>query len=400
MRKIWIIALTYVRLAFTTPITLVMAFIMPIIFTAVLGAAFSGNPDADPRVPVLAVNEDGGAMATVILRRLQDSAVVRLVSGDELPATRAEALAAIKTYRRVLVLPAGLSETALAGEPVAAEFLVDLNNLRTDAARQEILAVLVDLNSALSVAQTATAQAEAIRAFAAADKKAAFFQNALALAETALATPPVTVRAETATQLTVLDGNSQSSPGNLVTFGLITLLASAIVLVEERNQGTLKRLVASPISKSTLLMGKTLGPLLVGIIQMAALIAAGQLFFHVQWGRSPLALVMVVLAFDAAAVGIGIFLSTVVRTSAQAVGIMIAASMVMGALGGAWWPLDIVPKFMQTVGHFFPSAWAMDGFQAIILRGASPSAVLLPTGVLLGFAIVFFGLGVWRFKYE
>lgn len=400
MRKIWIIALTYVRLAFTTPITLVMAFIMPIIFTAVLGAAFSGNANTDSRVPVLVVNEDGGAIAIAILRHLQDSEAVRLISGDKLPATRAGALATIETYHRVLVLPAGLSESALSGKPVAAEFLVDLNNLRTNAARQEILAILADLNGALSVAQTATAQAEAIQPFASAEEKTAFFQNALALAETALTTPPVTVRAETATQLPTLDGASQSSPGNLVTFALITLLASAIVLVEERNQGTLKRLVVSPMSKSTLLLGKTLGPLLVGIIQMAVLIAAGQLLFHVQWGRSPLALVMVVLAFDAAAVGIGIFLSTLVKTSAQASGIMVAASMTMGALGGAWWPLDIVPKFMQTLGHAFPSAWAMDGFQAIILRGAEPSAVLLPTVVLLGFAAVFFGLGVWRFKYE
>ncbi len=400
MRKIWMIAQTYVKLAFTTPITLVMAFIMPIIFTAVLGVAFSSGSNTDTRVPILAVNEDGGVMADAILNRLNDSSAVRLISGDALPTTRTDARSAIKNYHRVLILPAGLSESALSGTPVTTDFLVDTNNLRTSAARQEILAILSDVNGAISVAQTATDQAEAIRPFASTTEKNAFFQKALALAETELADPTITIRAEKATKLASLDGNSQSSPGNLVTFGLITLLATAVALVEERNQGTLKRLVASPISKSTLLIGKTLGPLLVGIIQMTVLIVVGQLFFHVQWGRSPLALVMMVLAFDIAAVSIGIFLSTVVKTSSQAVGIMIAASMTMGALGGAWWPLDIVPTFMQRLGHFFPSAWAMDGFQAIILRGASPAAVVLPTVILLGFAVVFFSLGIWRFKYE
>jgi len=278
--------------------------------------------------------------------------------------------------------------------------LVDVNNLNTSAVQQEVLAVLARVNGALGTAHTATAQAETISPFKSAAEKTDYFQNALTLALKELSNPTLTVTAEKATQLNVLDGTSQSSPGNLVTFGLVTLLATAIVFVEERNNGTLKRLVASPLSKPTILAGKTLGPLLVGIIQMAVLILAGQLIFGVQWGRSPLALIMVVLAFDLAAVSIGIFLSTVVRTSDQAVGIMIAASMAMGALGGAWWPIEIVPKFMQTAGHFFPSAWAMDGFQAIILRGAPPSGVIVPTAILLGFAVLFFGLGIWRFKFE
>jgi ABC-2 type transport system permease protein len=89
-----------------------------------------------------------------------------------------------------------------------------------------------------------------------------------------------------------------------------------------------------------------------------------------------------------------------VRTNDQAVSIMIGASMSMAALGGAWWPIDIVPTAMQQFGHLFPSAWAMDGFQAVILRGAGLNEVLLPTTMLLGYALLFFVLGVWRFRFE
>ncbi len=400
MRKIWLIAQTYMRQTFMSPIMLLMAFVMPLIFTAVLGAAFSGGATADNRLRVLTVDEDGGAIAKIIIEQLDNSEVVRPASGENLPATRAAALAKIDSFHRVLILPAGLSAAALAGKPVATELLVDANDMNANAAEQEIQAILANVNGAIGAAQTATAQAAAIQPFASEAEKTAYFQSALTSALQALANPTITVASEKATRLGTLDGNSQSSPGNLVTFGLVTLLATAIVLVEERNTGTLKRLVASPVSKPALLAGKTLGPLLVGIVQMAVLIAAGQILFGVQWGRSPLALVMVVVAFDLAAVSIGIFLSTIARTAEQATGMMVAASMVMGALGGAWWPLDIVPDFMRTAGHFFPSAWAMDGFQAIILRGASPAAVLLPTAVLLGFTVLFFGLGVWRFKYE
>jgi len=55
---------------------------------------------------------------------------------------------------------------------------------------------------------------------------------------------------------------------------------------------------------------------------------------------------------------------------------------------------------MQALGHLFPSAWAMDAFQAIILQGATASDVLLETGILLGYAVLFSALSVWRLKFE
>ena len=74
--------------------------------------------------------------------------------------------------------------------------------------------------------------------------------------------------------------------------------------------------------------------------------------------------------------------------------------MAMAALGGAWWPIAVTPPPMQALGHLFPSAWAMDAFQAIILQGATASDVLLETGILLGYAVLFSALGVWRLKFE
>jgi ABC-2 type transport system permease protein len=52
------------------------------------------------------------------------------------------------------------------------------------------------------------------------------------------------------------------------------------------------------------------------------------------------------------------------------------------------------------VGHVLPTAWAMEGFQNLVLRGLGLSAVLLPAGLLLAYAAAFFGLAVWRFRFE
>ena len=186
----------------------------------------------------------------------------------------------------------------------------------------------------------------------------------------------------------------------VVMFGMTTMLGVGIVLVQERRMGTLLRLLTTPASKASILAGKFAGTFMLGLLQTAILILFGQIVFDVPWGRDPLALTVVVFAFSLAVVSLGILFATLVQTEEQAGNIMVGASMVMAALGGAWWPITITPRWMQTLGHVFPSAWAMDAFQAIIMQGATAGEVLPQAGILLGYAVVFFALGVWRLKFE
>jgi len=78
----------------------------------------------------------------------------------------------------------------------------------------------------------------------------------------------------------------------------------------------------------------------------------------------------------------------------------LVAMFVFSAMGGAWFPLEFTSKTFAAIGHLVPTAWAMDGFQNIVQRGLGLSSVLLPAGVLLAFAIAFFALAVWRFRFE
>ena len=411
MRKIFALARNFVQLSLRSPITLIMAFVMPVIFTAALGAATGGfsRPSGDDRTQILVINEDDGALATAILKAVDSSSVIRLrqpAAGETLPASKAAALEKLDDYDRLLFLPAELSATLLAGQAVSGEFYVANRNEQTRAAQAEIAAIFAQVGSAVQTAKLVTEQAEKLTPFVNPAERASYFTQALSSAQRKQAESAVTIRRELAVaaggaEATLIpDGTNQSSPGSLVNFGLVNLLSCAIVFVNERVNGTLRRLVTSPLSKFTLLAGTIVGPVVMGILQTVLLVGVGQWVFGVAWGRSPLALAVVALAFILAGVSMGIFISTLVRTGDQAVSMMIGASMSMAALGGAWWPLEITPPFMQRIGHFFPSAWAMDGFQAVILRGASVAQVALPTLVLLGFAAFFFLLGIWRFRYE
>ena len=384
--------------------TLIFSLILPVLFTVVTGvgmdAAFGG--DGDNRYPVAAVDEDGGVLASEVLDLLAESEVVRLEFVSE-TQTR-EMLKDEEAYAAVL-LPAGFTEGLMNGQAMEADFLF-ANVSAADRVRGEIQAVMSRVGAAVAAAQTAVDEAETVAGFAGDAERQIYFDAALAAAREKLDPPPVGVEIEVATALEKEDafanftGPSQSSPGMVVMFGMTTMLGVAIVLVQERRLGTLRRLLTTPASKVSILLGKFAGTFLLGLLQTSILILFGWAVFDVPWGQEPLALTAVVFAFSLAIVSMGLLFATLVRTEEQAGSVMTGAAMAMAALGGAWWPMAITPKFMQTLGHLFPSAWAMEAFQDIILRGATLNDVLPQVGVLLGYATLFFALGVWRLKFE
>jgi ABC-2 type transport system permease protein len=88
------------------------------------------------------------------------------------------------------------------------------------------------------------------------------------------------------------------------------------------------------------------------------------------------------------------------KTEEQVIMYCMIPMFLLSALGGAWMPLDVTGKAFQTIGHFLPTAWGMDGLQNIIVRGLGLESVLLPSGIMLAYAVALFAVGAWRFKFE
>jgi ABC-2 type transport system permease protein len=93
-------------------------------------------------------------------------------------------------------------------------------------------------------------------------------------------------------------------------------------------------------------------------------------------------------------------LATLLRSEAQAGAITLLLTLTLAPLGGAWWPLEIVPDWMQTLGHVSPVAWAMDSYSSLIFFGGTLMNVLPYIGVLAAMAAIFFAFGVARFRIE
>jgi ABC-2 type transport system permease protein len=93
-------------------------------------------------------------------------------------------------------------------------------------------------------------------------------------------------------------------------------------------------------------------------------------------------------------------LSTILKTRAQLSAITAVLAIAMAMLGGCYWPIEIVSPFMRQLGMLTPNYWTMQGLVSVVVRGQGIGVILTPTVVLLGFAGVFFTVGLARLRLE
>lgn len=391
LRKIVDIALLYLETTFRSRGTLFSAIIMPLIFTIVLGQAI-GNPGGGGPAAwsVQVVNEDNDSLSNDLVQRLESDPLL-----DVQAAPRDEALAILAEEETVavVIIPEGFSIAIEEGANTTIEFHTNglANEVQiVDAAVQ---AAIAEIRGAVAAAHTAVQAANLD------------FDQTLVLAQNKWQSPPIMVSTEAVTRFedrsnNIAVGVAQSAPGMMIMFSMFFMLGGASTLVQEREDGTLRRLLVMPIKKIVILLGKLEGVYISGLIQVTILILVGALLFGVNWGEAPLALALMVLCYAFAITSLGMLMAALVRTQAQVDSITTIVVLAMAPLGGAWWPLEIVPDWMRTLGHFFPTAWAMDGFSDIVTRGLGLQDILLEAAALLGFGIVFLAIGIWRFRYE
>jgi ABC-2 type transport system permease protein len=193
--------------------------------------------------------------------------------------------------------------------------------------------------------------------------------------------------------------SSLFATGQLITWSFIPLLALSAMFAYERQKGTLRRLLITPTHRATYLLGTITGQVAIAVVQMLLLVLFGIVVMGLNWGHAPGALAVMLLASTLAAASLGTALGAVVKTESQASGLSIMLGMTMALLGGCWYPIELFPQFVRTAVKVLPTSWAMQGLLDIVVRGQGVRAVLPEAGVLLGFAALFFAVGVCRFRY-
>jgi ABC-2 type transport system permease protein len=397
MAKIVAIAWKDTLLAFSSRSQLLFFIILPVIFTFILGSAFSNDADSD-RVFLIVIDLDGSQLSAALIDQLENSGTV---AAEVLPAAEAEARFANEDVPALLTIPAGFGARLLNGRTATVDLQKTANDLSAESADQAVERAVAAVNRPLLIGRRTVTTMEGLQPFDSEQAQSAAFRESVALAQEALSQSPDRVRVS---QVTVgnndFDAVAQASVGQLVTWVFIPLLGTSALFASERTRGTLRRLVVSPARKSTFLLGAISGQMGQALVQMALLVIFGIAVMKVDWGQSVPALAVILVTFGLASVALGVAMGTFIKTSSQASNLSIAAGMAMALLGGAWLPMEIFPPGAQTVAKFLPTTWAVQGLNELVMRGGNLADILLPAAVLTGFAVLFFAIGTWRFRYE
>lgn len=399
------LALNDLKQIFSDRKTLIFIIVMPVAFTFFMGFVYrSAEQPEDPRLPLGWVdNESEGLLSQKLFKMLTDSQAVKLVELD--------ASEAVEQFRQgklagVLLIPEAYSIQALAGLPVQLTLQADLTTTNGQALQQVLDTYLSHLLSSLEIAQINASLVESQQPFASeAEHQAeieAAFQSALqAWAETAASGSLVVVEKAIAQEPSQpLGGNpyNQSSPGILVQFAIFQTFPTAVILVQERRNRCLQRLMTTAIRPSGIIAGHWLAMFVVVFLQAALLIIFGQLVLKVNYLGSPLGTLLVTVGLCLWVASMGLLIGVIAKTEELVVIYALIAMAVFSSLGGTWMPLETTGKLYSTIGHLTPAAWAMDGLQNILVRKLSASSTFQPSLILLGYAVLFFILAVWRFR--
>lgn len=365
---------------------LLLIFLVPILFFSIFALIFSrGVGQTRKQVHVAFINDDQGDAAAKIIRQVvarpELTPLKRIgTTTPDWPLNRlSRALISQHNVDVVVYFPPSFSFPPMVSAPPA----IQVVNEGSDPISSQVVHALL-------------AQAVAIES--ARQRPQPFSQVFLASATRAphpVANAGGQQRTATIEDLNIFAANKQQpkiamyAAGIAVMFLLFSANGAGASLLEEREAGTLERLLTSQLSISQLLLGKWLYIATLGFVQTSTMFVWGQLVFGVDLvGHWP-GFALMALATTSATASFALFLATLCRTRNQLNGVSVVLVLSMSAIGGSMIPRYIMSESMQRLGRYTFNGWALDGFQKIFWYDLPVSAIKTEFLVLCSMALLF-----------
>ena len=336
--------------------------VVPVVVITIIAEALFASGDG-PKLRVPIVNEDQGPVASAFLKLLAEHA-------EPIEMDRAQAERQVRDLNRApaaIVFPQGLSKGYLQGRTTEILLLTDPAQ-SVDLQTVKVLLLLMDKEAA-ALADPLT-------------------EDRIALKEQNL----------TGNRLSVTNFE-HNVPGFAIMFVLLAVVfGTSMSMHDERDWGTLPRLLVAPAGFTWMLLGKLGARLVVGMVQMLALFAFGHWMFAVSLGSSMIAFLLLTFAVVFATVALGMFAAGLSATREQTLPVSLSMVMAFSALGGLWWPSSITPEWMRAIAPVVFTTWAMAGMNDLVLRDRGVASVLVPVGVMSLYGIVLLVVGLWLYR--
>ncbi len=459
MRKLWILTLKEIRLAFRDRGLIITMLVTPLVITLVIAGAFgNGGGSALSDIPVLLINKDAGFLGEELVDVFAMEDVAHLVQPETLPGSEEEAararVASDEAAVLVIIPPEFSAQLYPFGETAQDILGVDFETWQEDEApelteeqwqtlimayaqsqqtassapievelyaspdwRISTMVVKSIVTQGLMQLQLTTHGYDAIisriiRAQMASDDLAMGDQdNAQAeLAETfsGLGDGQSAAELEQSYDLPIrLRIESPSGRGfswldysaasQAIIFLMFAVTAGGRTLLAEQEGGTLPRLLITPNPSLTILVGKMTGIAVTGLMQMLLLWGATSLV-GAYWG-APLAVLVSMAALVLCASGVGAVISAWAQSPSQAGAIGTAFTLVAAAISGSFVPRFNMPAWVQTVSLVTPNAWGIEIFSNL-QNGKSLQEILPLLGGTLALTVVYYILGLIGFRRQ
>ena len=356
-------------------------FVLPMLIILLLGAAFGGAQKA--RIGLL--DRDRGPLARQFVGALSTRHSTQILRyGNQAALQKAVARGDVDA---ALVIPAAYDRRLRLGQSVALSYFG-----RPTSVAQQLRPTMQSV---------ASDQGRTIAAAQALEQPGLSFAGALQRARAAAAvTPGVNV------VLSAADGGPyNATPGRfeqgasteLVLFIFLTSMTGAAFVIETRRLGIGRRILSTPTSTRTIVIGQLLGRLAVALVQALIIVAGTALIFGVSWG-DPLGGAAVILCFSLVATGVATLVGSLCATEQQAQPVAFLLGLGLAALGGSMAPLEVFPATARKIAHLTPHAWANDAFSKLLRHGGDLVSVLPQLGVLLAFAALATTVAIWRLQ--
>lgn len=413
------------RLFFSDRRGVIMAFILPIALASFFGSIFSGN-SGPTRIPVAIVDEDQSAISKAIVTAVGADANLALST----PAAD-DARAAVKAGKTTVgvIIPRGFGEQAgraffgSAQKPELAMLYdpskrAELGLVRGIMTEHVMRAVSSQVFSAQEGPRIIDETLASMDGYQLPPEQKATLKQMLTSARSFYGSLPantpaggaaggafsmpyrVAEAAVTSGDLVAYNGYAHSFAGMGIQFLLFSAIDLGIGVLLERQRGLWKRLRSAPLSRMTLLGGKALSGTVITLMTLLVSFGFAIVVFGVRISGSIAGFLAVCLACAMMAAAFGLLIASLGRTPAGSRGMSVMAVLLMVMLGGAWVPTFIFPVWLQKLTVVIPARWAVDGLDAMTWRGLGWQAAVMPTAVLLGFALLFVGVAINRFRWE
>ena len=327
-------------------------------------------------------NDRGDISATFINGVLPAVAAEGLLEAEAYPSVAA-ATADVEdgTLTAAYVFPEGFSDSLQSGGAATVEIIGNVDeSISTQIAKAVLDSYLAEVDAVGLAVGAAMASGGT---------------DVASIAQQATESAAAVVLNDVAADNLELDATTFFSGGMAVFFLFFTVQFGVSSLLEERNYGTLPRLLGAPIHRWSIIGGKAITSFVLGLTSMVVLAVATTFLIGAEWGN-PVGVLILMVAGVMSALGIMALVAVVAKTPEQAANYQAIVAVALGMLGGTFFPLSQGPRILSLFSKLTPHAWFLQGL-GDLSAGRGLDAVVAPVLALLAFFAVTVGIASnWR----